>query len=87
MIDYNIKRGKSRDLVKESIDLEIKNLKAWLRNEYLISKAIYDNNKYLNLPNERTKYDIELEAYHKRQRLNELEGKEPLPELKLNNIL
>lgn len=87
MIDNEIKRSSKKDLVKDRQLLEVKNIKAWLRDEYPLLLAIYGNSKYLNLPVERTRYDIEIEAYQKRQRLNELEGNEPLPELKINNIL
>lgn len=66
---------------------KVLNLKKWFKTEYVERLNRLNNRLFLKLPQEETRYDIEIDAYKKEQELRKLEGKSPLPPVKLNSVI
>lgn len=66
---------------------ELDALKAWFRTEYRDRLDKINRYQYLGIKTEDTRYALEKEAYQKEQRLRELQGLEPLPEIKFKKLL
>ena len=65
----------------------IEELELWFRYEYPSRLHKIERYKYLGLPLPETRYALEMEAYNKENELRSLRGENPLPELKLQNLL
>ena len=66
---------------------EIDRLEKWFRFDYPAELNKINRYVYLGLPLEKTRYKLELEAYKKENMLRELKGLEPLPEIKIVDLL
>lgn len=78
-------KNNSVRLVRPKND-EVRELERWFKTEYLERKAKVTRYNYLRIRCDETLYDLENEAYKKEQRLRELCGKEPLPEIKIGGV-
>jgi hypothetical protein len=65
----------------------ISELTNWFRFDYPMRLNAINRHKYLNLPLPESRYSLELEAYNKENELRSLKGLDPLPELKIKEIL
>ena len=75
-------------ITKDSRNIKrMEELEKWFRYEYPARLHKLERYRYLGLPLPETRYALELEAYDKENELNLLKGEEPLPALKLNNLL
>ena len=81
--------NKRKELLKYEQDKEkrILELKKWFKTEYVERLNRLNNRIFLRLPQEETRYDIEIDAYNKEQKLRTLEGLSPLPPVKLNKVI
>jgi hypothetical protein len=66
---------------------KMEEIEKWFRYEYPARFHKIERHRYLGLPLPETRYALELEAYNKENELRLLKGEEPLPALKLNNLL
>lgn len=75
-------------IVPNTVNLaRIDELNRWFHTTYLYELAKINRYAYLGLPLERSRYDLELEAYNKENELRKLTGKPLLPESKYRDIL
>lgn len=65
---------------------EIVELQKWFRTTYVERKLMITRYNYLKIPTTDTLYALECEAYEKEQKLRELQGKSPLPQIKIGGI-
>ena len=81
--------NKRKEVLKHEQDKEkrILELKKWFKTEYAERLNRLNNRIFLKLPQEETRYDIEIDAYNKEQELRKLEGLSPLPPVKLNKVI
>ena len=75
-----------RRTITHNID-EIDKLEKWFRFEYPAELNKINRYVYLGLPVHKTRYQLETEAYKKENRLRELKGLEPLPEIHIIDLL
>ena len=81
-----IEINKSR--ITKTIDsTRIKEIKSWFRYEYVDRLNRIERFRYLGLPTEETRWELETEAYDKENELRKLQGLDPLPELKYTDLL
>lgn len=66
---------------------KMEELEKWFRYEYPSRLLKIERYRYLGLKLPETRYALEMEAYDKENELRLLKGEEPLPALKLNNLL
>ena len=66
---------------------QIDKLEKWFRFDYPEQLNRIHRYAYLGLPQEKTRYQLELEAYKKENELRELKGLEPLPQIKIVDLL
>lgn len=77
---------KSRLTIKRD-NARIREIESWFRYEYVDRLNRIERFRYLGLPTEETRWDLENEAYEKENELRKLKGLEPLPELKFRELL
>ncbi len=65
----------------------IAELTNWFRFDYPMRLNAINRHKYLNLPLPESRYNLEVEAYNKENEIRKLKGLDPLPELKIKEIL
>lgn len=65
----------------------IQELEHWFRTEYRNRLDAINRYNYLGIAHTESRYSLELEAYEKEQELRQLQGKEPLPEIKFKKII
>lgn len=86
MIETEISNKKTASV--EPLDLKrVEELEAWFKDVYVKELLRISRYKYLGLPCDRTKYDLEKEAYQKENELRKLLGQEELPAIKYKKIL
>lgn len=66
---------------------EIDRLEKWFRFDYPAELNKINRYVYLGLPLNKTRYQLEHEAYEKENTLRELKGLEPLPPIKIIDLL
>ena len=66
---------------------KIREIEMWFRYEYVDRLTRIARHQYLGLPLPESRWNLELEAYEKEQKLRELKGVSPLPELKFRDLL
>ena len=76
---------KKRFIVKDVF--KIKELQHWFDFDYPRRLNAIERYKYLGLTGTETRYDLEMEAYQKENELRKLKGLQPLPDVKIQNIL
>lgn len=67
--------------------LRVRELEMWFRYEYIDRLNRIARYQYLGLPLPESRWDLELEAYEKENKLRQLKGLSPLPELKYRDLL
>lgn len=65
----------------------IREIETWFRYEYVDRLTRIARHQYLGLPLPESRWNLELEAYEKEQKLRQLKGLSPLPELKFRDLL
>lgn len=81
-----------RELEKSKITLapdvsKIREIEMWFRYEYIERLTRIERYRYLGLPVVESRWDLEVEAYHKENELRKLKGLSPLPELKFRDLV
>lgn len=81
-----------REVEKSKITLNkdatrIREIETWFRYEYVDRLNRIARYQYLGLPLPESRWDLEVEAYEKEQKLRQLKGLSPLPELKFRDLL
>lgn len=66
---------------------KIREIEMWFRYEYMDRLNRIARHQYLGLPLPESRWDLEVEAYEKEQKLRQLKGLSPLPELKFRDLL
>lgn len=65
----------------------IREIESWFRYEYVDRLNRIERFRYLGLPLQETRWELEHEAYEKENELRILKGLSPLPELKFRDLL
>lgn len=76
----------SRQTIKKD-NARIRELETWFRFEYVDRLNRIERHRYLGLPQEESRWNLEIEAYNKENELRRLKGMPELPELKFRDLL
>lgn len=85
MYEMDVRNRKAQPLPNNS--KEIAMLEDWFRRTYVARLNRINRYQYLGLPLPESRYELELEAYEKEQKLRQLKGESSLPEIKNKNLL
>ena len=78
------------DASRETKEIDVKRineLELWFRHEYPTRLNTINRHAYLGLPLEESRYELEIEAYHKENELRVLKGQKELPELPFKDFI
>ena len=83
MVTREIEASKRKNI---EVNRELEEIERWFRNDYVFRKLEIDRYQYLGLKPQESRYALEIEAYKKENRSRELQGLEPLPEVKIFDL-
>ena len=83
MVTREIEASKRKNI---EVNRELEEIERWFRNDYVFRKLAIDRYQYLGLKPQESRYAFELEACKKENRSRELQGLEPLPEVKIFDL-
>lgn len=83
MVTREIEASKRKNI---EVNRELEEIERWFRNDYVFRKLAIDRYQYLGLRPPESRYALEIEAYKKENRSRELQGLEPLPEVKIFDL-